>query len=95
MDKRWSVYIVKCKNGALYTGITTDIEKRIKQHNIGTGAKSLRALGRPVRLLWNSIETDKSHALKLECFIKSLCKKEKERIIARLDYVNCYYAQGV
>jgi putative endonuclease len=55
MSRLWKVYMVKCAKGALYTGIALDVLKRLAQHNAGTGAKSIRALGRPVRLMYSEI----------------------------------------
>jgi putative endonuclease len=71
------VYIIECADGTYYTGITTNIQKRISQHNNGTGSKYAKAR-RPVRLV---IATDsnmsRSDASKLEVLIKSLPKTEK------------------
>lgn len=71
------VYIIECSDGTYYTGITTNIRRRIFQHNNGTGSKYTRAR-RPVKLV---ITTDsnmsRSDASKLEVLIKSLPKTEK------------------
>lgn len=72
----WFVYILRCSDDTLYTGITNNLERRIKQHNEGKGAKYTRGRG-PVALV-NSIEcSTKSEALKLEYKIKQLPKEEK------------------
>jgi len=72
----WHVYIVRCADDTLYTGITNNIDKRIVKHNKGTGAKYTKAR-RPV-ILVKSIEcVNKSEALKLEYKIKQMPKKEK------------------
>lgn len=77
MDK-WYVYILECSDEkkSLYTGITNDLEKRIKAHNAGLGAKYTR--GRlPVKLLKSFEVESKSAALKLEHKIKKLSRAEK------------------
>lgn len=73
---QWYVYIVECSDLTLYTGITTDIAKRIEKHNKGTGAKYTRNRG-PVTLKKSHECQTKSEALKLEYKIKQLPKEEK------------------
>ena len=77
----WYVYIVECSDGTFYTGITTDINRRIKEHNkLLQGAKYTRGK-RPVKLVHSFKVKNKSQALKEECRIKKLPKKEKMNII--------------
>ena len=64
MDKHF-VYIVQCKDHSLYTGYARDVEARIKQHNLGKGAKYTKAR-RPVVLVYQEIYDTKSEALKRE-----------------------------
>lgn len=72
----WHIYILKCADGTLYTGITNNLQKRIKQHNAGKGAKYTR--GRtPVELLKSFRRDSKGEALKLEHKIKKLSKADK------------------
>jgi len=73
-------YIVRCKYGTYYTGITDDVEKRIKVHNSGKGAKYLRGRG-PVKLVYQKKYKSKGEALRSEYAIKSMSKKEKENLI--------------
>lgn len=74
------VYIVKCKDKTLYTGYTTDLEKRITAHNTSkTGAKYTKAR-RPVKLVYSKKFKTLSEALKNEYKIKSLTKKEKLKL---------------
>ena len=75
------VYIVRCSDGSLYTGWTTDVERRIKLHNQGRGAKFTRGRG-PVRLVHLESFTNKSDALKREAAIKKLTRVKKEQLIA-------------
>lgn len=74
--QEWFVYILKCSDGTLYTGITNNIEKRIKQHNEGKGAKYTRGRG-PVALVKYFTRITKGEALKLEYQIKQLSRQEK------------------
>lgn len=70
------VYILKCKDGTLYTGSTNDIDKRLETHNSGKGAKYTR--GRtPVVLRYSESFATKGEALKKESAIKCLSRKEK------------------
>lgn len=73
---KWFVYIVECSDKTLYTGITIDVERRIKQHNEGKGAKYTRGRG-PVTLVKSFEKLTKSEALKMEYKIKQLSKEEK------------------
>ena len=73
-------YIVECRDGALYTGWTTDLEKRIKAHNAGKGAKYTKNRA-PVRLVYYEEYETKQEALKREYAIKQLTKKEKLALI--------------
>jgi putative endonuclease len=77
-DVIWYVYIVECSDErkSLYTGITNDIDRRIQQHNEGTGAKFTKGRG-PVTLVKSFTCNSKSEALKLEYHIKQLSREEK------------------
>lgn len=72
----WYIYILECADETLYTGITNDLEKRIRQHNEGKGAKYTRGRG-PVALVKSFKRLTKSDALKLEYKIKRLSREEK------------------
>lgn len=77
----WSVYIVGCSDGSLYTGVTTDVERRVHEHNnTRKGAKYTRAR-RPVELVWSQYCVNKSTAYKLEDAIKRLGRKMKVAIV--------------
>ena len=73
-------YIVRCKDGSLYTGWTMDIEKRVEQHNQGTGAKYTRAK-RPVTLVYSKEFTSKSEAMQWEYEIKTFSREKKLKLI--------------
>ena len=76
LDKFWVIYLLECKDGSLYTGITNDLEKRLASHNAGTGAKYTRGR-RPVTLLEFKTVESQSEALKLEYQIKQLPRFKK------------------
>jgi putative endonuclease len=78
-EEIWYVYIVECSDKTLYTGITKDIDRRIKQHNEGKGAKYTLGRG-PVALVKSFECASKSEALKLEYKIKQLPKAEKLKL---------------
>lgn len=76
----WYVYLVRMRSNALYCGITTDVERRFKQHSNGSGAKALKGKG-PLILAWSShAGTSRSEASKIECKIKRLTKAQKEQL---------------
>ena len=78
MDKVWKLYILRCGDGSLYTGITTDVEARLTVHRSGKGAKYTR--GRlPLELVYSEECGTHSDALKREFAIKALSREEKER----------------
>lgn len=76
MKKDWFVYIVECSDGTLYTGVTTDVDRRMNQHNTGKGSKYTRTRY-PVTLLVSCKTSGKSHAYKIEYFIKKLNRNQK------------------
>jgi putative endonuclease len=84
MEKQWVVYILECRDGTLYTGITDRLEHRIRAHNEGKGAKYTRGRG-PVQLRWYELCEDHSHALRREIQVKRLSRSEKWKIIVDSD----------
>lgn len=70
------VYILRCADNTLYTGIAADVEKRVEQHNNGTGAKYTRGRG-PVTPIYRELCPDRSTALRREAAIKKLSRQEK------------------
>ena len=76
----WYVYMLRCNDNSIYTGITNNLNKRIKNHKSGKGAKYLR--GRlPVQIVYKEICINRSQACKREIFIKKLNKNNKEILI--------------
>ena len=74
------VYILSCGDGTFYTGWTTDLEKRVKVHNQGKGAKYTRSR-LPVKLLYSEEYSEKGEALRREAAIKKLTRRQKEKLI--------------
>ncbi len=72
----WVVYILRCADDTLYTGITNDLERRIAAHDEGKGAKYTRGRG-PLELIFSEARPDKSSALKRELEIKALTREDK------------------
>ena len=79
-DRSWSVYMVRCGDGSLYTGVAKSVEKRVAKHNSGRGAAYTRTR-RPVRLLYREDGLTRSEALIREAGIKSMPKPKKESIV--------------
>ncbi|NBI09435.1 GIY-YIG nuclease family protein [Colidextribacter sp. OB.20] len=78
----WYVYILRCGDGTLYTGITDDVPRRLAAHRAGKGAKYTRGRG-PLELVYAEQVPDKSAALRREIEIKRLRRAEKEKLIER------------
>ena len=76
----WFVYIVRCADGSLYTGIAKDVERRIEQHNAGTASRYTRSR-LPVTLEYQEEQPNQSRALKRELAIKAMSRKAKEAVI--------------
>ena len=81
METNWYLYILRCGDGTLYTGITTDVEKRLTAHRCGKGAKSTRGR-QPLELAYRECCESHSQALKREWEVKKLTRQEKEALIA-------------
>lgn len=80
MEDKWYLYILRCGDHTLYTGITTDVEKRLEAHRRGKGAKYTR--GRtPLELVYREELESHSLALKREAEVKKLTRTEKEKLI--------------
>ena len=79
--KQWLVYILRCADRSLYTGITNDLPRRTRQHNGGTASRYTRSR-RPVRVVYTEAVDSKGAALRRELAIKSLTRREKLTLIA-------------
>jgi predicted GIY-YIG superfamily endonuclease len=80
-QRGWSVYMVRCSDESLYTGIAKDVDARLAKHNAGKGAAYTRAR-RPVRLLYREDGLTRREALVREASIKALPKPRKESIVS-------------
>ena len=76
----WHLYLVRTRDGALYTGIATDVERRLGEHRRGAGSKFLRSRG-PLELVFRTPIGDRPSALQAEARLKKLPKAAKERIV--------------
>ena len=81
MSKGWKVYIVECADGTYYTGITTNIERRILEHNYSFKSAKYTRSRRPVRLVYEESHADRSLASKREYQIKKMKRKDKVSLI--------------
>ena len=80
METNWYLYILRCGDGTLYTGITTDVEKRLEAHRSGKGAKYTRGRS-PLELAYQEVCGNHSDALKREAAVKKLSRKQKETLL--------------
>ena len=81
IDPRWLVYLLRCSDGSLYTGITNDLPKRLKAHAAGKASRYTRSR-LPVKLAYSEPQRSKSAALKREVATKRLRRAEKVRLVA-------------
>ena len=77
----WFVYILQCSDKTLYTGVTTDIERRIEEHNTGNKGAKYTAARRPVKLVYSEHLDSRSEAQQREHQIKSLTRQQKQKLI--------------
>jgi putative endonuclease len=75
----WTVYLARCRDGTLYTGVTTDLTRRLAEHNTGCGGAYTRSR-LPVVLVYREEARDRSVALRREYAIKRLSRSQKERL---------------
>ncbi len=79
----WVVYIIRNERGHYYTGITTDLERRFREHaGSRLGAKFFRS-GAPVEVVWQREFPNRSEATKFECQVKGMSRAQKERLIQK------------
>lgn len=79
-DKKYFTYILRCSDDSLYTGYTTDLEKRLQTHNAGRGAKYTKAR-LPVEMVYHEEYATKEEAMRREAAIKKLTRKQKLELI--------------
>ena len=79
---KWTVYLLMCSDNTLYTGVTTDLSRRLKQHNGQlSGGSRYTAARRPCNILWSSVCVSRSDAQRREASIRKLTRLEKEGLI--------------
>lgn len=76
----WFLYILECSDGSFYTGITNNLERRVKKHNDGKASRFTRTR-RPVKLLYQESCAGRTEALVRECAVKALPRKKKEELV--------------
>lgn len=84
MDKAkamWFVYLVKCQDDSFYCGLTNDVDRRLKMHNSGQGAKYTK-IRRPVTLIYSEQFETRLEAMRREIKIKTFTREAKEKLIA-------------
>jgi len=79
-ESRFKVYLVRCSDGSLYAGITTDLERRVREHNSGRGAAYTRSR-RPVILVYDELAGDRSAALRREAALRRLDRAGKLALV--------------
>ena len=77
----WSLYLVRCDDGSLYTGISTDVSRRLKQHRSNRGAKRLRGQ-ESLQLVYTREVGDRATAQRIEYRVKRLKRSQKEDLVA-------------
>ena len=78
----WYVYMLECRNGAFYTGATTDVARRVEEHKKGLGGKFTRAFG-VKRLVYQKRCAGRSAALKREAAIKQMTRSAKKELVKK------------
>jgi len=77
---KWVVYVLRCADGTLYTGIAKDVGRRCHQHNVGTASRYTRSR-LPVKLVYKEAQASRGSALRREAAIKALPRRQKESLI--------------
>lgn len=82
MSQNWTIYILRCGDGSLYTGITTDIERRLHEHNHSNRAAKYTRVRRPLTLAYQESASSRAAACRREWEIKQLSAAQKRRLIS-------------
>ncbi|MEB5972091.1 GIY-YIG nuclease family protein [Pantoea dispersa] len=82
MEQGWQLYMLQTAAGMLYTGITTDVDRRLQQHQLGRGARALRGKG-PLTLVFHCEAGDRAAASRLEYQVKQLSRAQKLLLVAQ------------
>jgi putative endonuclease len=76
----WTLYILRCRDGTLYTGITTDVERRVTEHREGKASRYTR-VRLPVTLVYREAVASRSVALRREAAVKRMSRRQKDRLV--------------
>lgn len=76
----YTVYLLRCKDGTYYTGVTTDLERRVREHNGSSKGAKYTKSRRPVTLVYSETRTDRSAAQKREHVLRTLPRVEKDKL---------------
>ncbi len=79
--EEWFLYILQCQDGSFYTGVTNDLQRRLKMHNDGRASRYTRSR-RPVKLLYQEVYASRAQVLVREYAIKALSRERKEKLVA-------------
>jgi len=79
-ERQWFLYLLRCRDSTFYTGITTDLERRLTQHNDGIASRYTRSR-MPVKMVYHETCDDRSAALKREYAVKKLTRDEKKQLV--------------
>ena len=93
-DALWYCYLIRCRDGSLYVGITTDLERRMAEHTAGRGARYTRSR-RPLTLVWWECWATRSAALKREAEVRTWRKSPKEAAVANWLALNTGHSQQI
>lgn len=81
-EQSWFVYMVRCRDNSLYSGVTTDLTRRESEHNTSVKGARYTRTRRPVIMVYNQVVANRSEAGKLEWRLKKLTKAKKELLVA-------------
>ena len=82
MTQGWTVYLLRCRDGSLYTGITNDLPRRLASHRAGTGSAYVRTR-LPIHVVYREAQPDRGSALRREAAIKKLRRRDKLALVRR------------
>ena len=82
LSQSWEVYIIRARNGKLYTGITTDLDRRFAEHRSGRKGARFFRFTEPEAIVFRETHADRGSATRRELAIKKMTRRQKERLIA-------------
>jgi putative endonuclease len=85
---KWFLYVLQCSDGSYYTGVTTDLNRRLKEHNTSKRGAKYTKTRRPVEIIYSLEYEDRSSAQKFEHRFKQLTRKQKEEVINKVKILD-------